>query len=291
MEALLFFKLLFAASWSRRRQARAHMSGLTTAEVWRSFNHRVRRLRSWEVLVRVDVWAVERASSLGDGWVWLDVNIWGTSSRTTSTTCLEVGAGVRYSKASSLPSPSSLEIVRSTNSEILELEEVWVGLAGGGEKSGRKGSSTIRICLSLKPDVLPGGDWVRSKEAALDDRCLECGKLTCVLRWVLDKWTPSGFVGSLRLGTSGGPSRAIISSSSSSSSITIAFWGAANCRAVAFLTAINCWFCWPAEFLILAHLPHFHINFAAGLCFAAALKALIIAMSSLSVTGGEWHPK
>ena len=162
MEALLFFKLLFAASWSRRRQARAQMSGLTTAEVWRSFNHRVRRLRSWEVLVRVDVWAVEWVSSLGDEWVWFDVNIWGTSSCTSSTTCLEVGAGVRYSKASSLPSPSSLEIVRSTNSEILELEEVWVGLAGGGEKSGRKGSSTIRICLSLKPDVLPGGDWVRS---------------------------------------------------------------------------------------------------------------------------------
>ena len=36
-------------------------------------------------------------------------------------------------------------------------------------------------------------------------------------------------------------------------------------------------------------MPHFHINFAAGLCFSA-LKALIIAMSSLSETGGEWHP-
>ena len=73
---------------------------------------------------------------------------------------------------------------------------------------------------------------------------------------------------------------------SSSSSASIAFWEGIVCG-VAFLEATR--FRCLTECLYLIHIPHCHSNFAAVLCFSA-LKALMIVMSSLSETGGEWHP-
>ena len=144
--------------------------------------------------------------------------------------------------------------------------------------------------------VLPGWEWIWSifscsEAEAVDDWCLRWDKTSCVVEgsWettAWDKWLASDFVVSLRLGTPEGPSRAIISSSSS---ITIGFWGVGTCGGVAFLIAINGRF-WLTKSLALTHLPHCHVNLAVGLLSFCVLKALIMSMSSLSETGGEWHP-